>query len=138
MTQMLPYSGLPIVATPLTRFNMIHDFNTYFATQLANAEPASTETIAKIIARNMGSAWRNSTPEQIQKSTEYLTSKVGQSILYFMKVEAPTGITNNAGMDIVSVWSDEFAELDLELAEYMYEPLGDTHFPRMVHKHYKR
>lgn len=117
---------------------MTHDFKTYFATQLANAEPASAETIEKMIARIISSALRVCTPEQIQKSTEYLTSKVGQSILYFMKVEAPTGITNNSTMEIISVWSDEFDELDIELADYVYEPLGDTHFPRMVHKNYKR
>jgi hypothetical protein len=113
---------------------MFHDFVTYFSTQLNNAQLATADSIAKIIARNIESAWRNSTPEQIQKSTEYLTSKVGQSMLYFMKVEAPTGDINNHVMDIISVWSDEFDQLDLELIDYVYSPLGDNHFPRFVHR----
>jgi hypothetical protein len=117
---------------------MHHDFPKYFADQLANAQPVTLDTINTTIARNLGSAWRHDTPEQIQKSTEYLTSKVGQSMLYFMKVDAPVdGIYNNE-MEIVSVWSDEFEALDIELHDYAYDPLGDNHFPRMVHRNYRK
>lgn len=117
---------------------MHHNLNEYFAEQLAQTEPASQENINLMITRKTNGSFSKLSPEQLALETEYLQSKVGKTILYYMIVEASTPGVANHIMEIRNVWSDEFDRLDIELHDYYYDPVGETNFPRFIHRTHKQ
>lgn len=116
---------------------MHHDLKTYFADQLNRTAPATQETINNMLAWRRDALWSKFTPEQIALDANYLQSKVGQSTLYYMQVDAVQEGTANHTMHIGKVWSDELEKLDQDLHDYYYDPLGETDFPRFVHRTHK-
>jgi hypothetical protein len=116
---------------------MHHDLNQYFLEQMARTKPATHEAINSMIEYRRAATWAKMDPALAELEQSKLQSKVGQSILYYMQVDAPTNGVANHTMHICQVWSDEFAQLNQDLHDYYYDPLGETDFPRFVHRAHK-